>query len=110
VNTYNVVIADVDFFESSPPLPPQPPDDSFDGNHDSYDILVGMHELFMNGSFHNYANTQCMQAYGTDFVSKVSNVLLVTIDISFTTTYNSSAVLYYTWNGASTPLSGGVIL
>jgi hypothetical protein len=101
-NAYNVVAVDTDFFEPSPLLPPQPAD-SFDGD---YNIFVGMHELFMNGTLHNYTNTQCMQAYGTDYVSKVSNVLLVTTNTSFTAISNSSAILYYTWYGASTPAGG----
>jgi hypothetical protein len=54
-----------------------------------------MHEAFLNGTLKNTTSSQCMEAYGLNFVSKSRNVLLVTTDAD---TSNNSLLYVGTWS------------
>jgi hypothetical protein len=54
-----------------------------------------MHEALLNGALKNTTSSQCMEAYGINFVSKSGNVLLVTTDAN---TSNNSIFTVGTWN------------
>jgi hypothetical protein len=54
-----------------------------------------MHEAFLNGTLTNMTSSQCMEAYGINFVSKSRNVLLVTTDAD---TSNNSVLSMGAWD------------
>jgi len=66
-----------------------------------YDFYLGlgvpdvMHEAFLNGTLKNTTSSQCMEAYGINFVSKSRNILLVTTDAD---TGNNSLLHVKTWS------------
>jgi hypothetical protein len=53
-----------------------------------------MHEVYLNGSLKNTTSSNCMEAYGINFVSKSRNVLLVTTDAD---TNNDSLLYVGSW-------------
>jgi hypothetical protein len=54
-----------------------------------------MHEAVLNGTLQNMTSSQCIEAYGINFVSKSRNVLLVTTDAD---TSNNSLLHVGTWS------------
>ena len=54
-----------------------------------------MHEAYLNGSLKNTTSSNCMEAYGSNFVSKSRNVLLVTTDAD---TSNNSLLYAGSWD------------
>jgi hypothetical protein len=98
-NAYDYLVVSEEFFS---------PSITFNTSNLGY--LVGtevpgaMHEASLNGSLTNMTSSQCMQAYGINFVSKSRNVLLVTTDkstsknslLSFSQ-YSLSDAIPYSW-------------
>jgi hypothetical protein len=57
-----------------------------------------MHEALLNSTLTNMTSSQCMEAYGINFVSKFRNVLLVTTDAD---TSNNSLLHVGSWSATN---------
>lgn len=83
-NAYDYIVVSEGFFNSTVTFNETDPKFNSIGSP-GRGIIHGMHEAFLNGTLRNTSSSQCMEKYGTNFVSKFGNFLLVTVGSDATT-------------------------